>query len=127
MALGEGSVRRTLEMLDGGKLARVRELSAALAGLPQVDARAVLALSERLARKDAEESFALVIDSVQRWGAQELRSRATLGAARLAPLAEACEKVARAAQDVEVFNLDRRPLVIALFDDLAQALRRMQA
>ena len=37
---------------------------------------------------------------------------------------EVCEKVARQAREVDVYNLDRRPLVLSLFDDLADAVRR---
>jgi len=55
---------------------------------------------------------------------RRLQERATLGAARLAPLVEVCDKVARSAQEVDTYNLDRRPLVLSLFDDLADAVRR---
>jgi DNA polymerase-3 subunit delta' len=125
--LGEGSVRRTLEMLDDGKIRVVRDVSAALLALPRVEARAVFGLAESLAKKDADEAYALVLDTVLRWGGEQLHRHAGVGAARLAPLAEACEKVARAAQEVDEFNLDRRPLVIALFDDLARAVARIEA
>jgi DNA polymerase-3 subunit delta' len=37
---------------------------------------------------------------------------------------EVCEKVGRSAREVDVYNLDRRPLVLSLFDDLAEAVRR---
>jgi len=127
IAMGEGSVRRTLEMLDEDKIRVVRNVSAALRALPQVDAKAVLSLSETLARKDGEEAYALALDTVLRWAGDELRHKAALGAARLAPLAEACEKVARAAQEADEYNLDRRPLVISMFDDLARAVLRTQA
>jgi DNA polymerase-3 subunit delta' len=127
IGMGEGSVRRTLEMLDEGKIRLVRDVSAALRALPQIDAKAVLSLSESLARKDGEEAYALALDTVLRWAGDELRGKAALGAARLAPLAEACEKVARAAREAGEYNLDRRPLVISMFDDLARAVLRTQA
>jgi DNA polymerase-3 subunit delta' len=127
VGLGEGSVRRTLEMLDPDKIRVVHDVSAALEALPQVDSKRVVALAESLSRKDADGAYALVLDTVLRWGGEQLHRRAALGAARLAPLAEACEKVARAAQEIDEFNLDRRPLVIALFDDLARAVRGTQA
>jgi DNA polymerase-3 subunit delta' len=37
---------------------------------------------------------------------------------------EVCEKVARSAREIDTYNLDRRPLVLSLFDDLADAVRR---
>jgi DNA polymerase-3 subunit delta' len=37
---------------------------------------------------------------------------------------EVCDKAARRAREVDAYNLDRRPLVVQLFEDLAQAVRR---
>jgi DNA polymerase-3 subunit delta' len=34
-----------------------------------------------------------------------------------------CDKIARAAREAATYNLDRRPLVLSLFGDLAGALR----
>ena len=45
-------------------------------------------------------------------------------AGRLAPIAEVWEKLGRAAADVEVLNLDRKPLVFAVFGHLAETARR---
>lgn len=124
IALAEGSVRRTIEVLDPDKAAVVAEATSLLEALPRSDLPRVLALAEKLARRDAEGAYDLVIDTVMRWTAANLHARASLGASRLAPLVEVCEKVARAAEEADVFNLDRRPLVISMFDDLAEAVRR---
>jgi DNA polymerase-3 subunit delta' len=122
--LGEGSVRRTLEMLDADKLALVSDVTAALDALPRTEPKKVLALAERLYRREGEEDYELVLDTVQRWVGKRLHAGAAGGAARLAPLVEVCEKVGRSAREVDVYNLDRRPLVLSLFDDLAEAVRR---
>lgn len=124
VALAEGSVRRALEMLDADRIRLVRDLSASLQALPRVDPKYVLALAESLARKSAEDDYALALDTVLRFVADRLETQAGLGAARLAPLVEVWDKVARSAQEVEIYNLDRRPLFLSLFDDLAQAVRR---
>jgi DNA polymerase-3 subunit delta' len=124
ISLGEGSVRRTVEMLDRDKVAFVSDLTRSLDVLPKVDPKAVLALAESLSRRDAEESYELALDTVQRWVTIRLHDKAGLGAARLAPLVEVCDKVARSAREIDVYNLDRRPLVLSLFDDLADAVRR---
>lgn len=124
ITLGDGSVRRTLEMLDGRKLSFVAEITAALDALPRLDAKAVLGLAESLSRRDAEEDYELALETVQRWLSGRLHAQSGLGVQRLAPLVEVCEKVARTAREVDVYNLDRRPLVLALFDDLAEAVRR---
>jgi DNA polymerase-3 subunit delta' len=124
IALGDGSVRRTLEMLDDAKLDLVAQVGAALDALPDLDTRNVLSLAERIARKGSEEDYELALDTVQRWLSGRLHSGAGAGAHRLAPLVEVCEKLAKTAREVDVFNLDRRPLVLGLFDDLAEAIRR---
>ncbi len=124
VALGSGSVRRTLEMLDSDLRSVVAETRATLSALPRLDMSRVLALAESLAQRGAEERFRLVLDTAFAWVSARVHQSAALGPARLAPLAEVCEKAARAAREVEVFNLDKRPLVIALFGDLADAVRR---
>lgn len=124
IALGEGSVRRTLEMLDSDKVAFIEEITKTLDALPRLDPKRVLALAESLARRDAEEEYELALDTVQRWVTRRLHAAAGEGAARLAPLVEVCDKAARSAREIDIYNLDRRPLVLALFDDLADAIRR---
>jgi DNA polymerase-3 subunit delta' len=122
--LGDGSVRRTLELLERDRIDLAARVTAALDALPIVDDRAVLGLAEDLARRDAEPLYELALDTVERWVSERIRAGAAGGAARLAPLVEVCEKVARAAREIDIYNLDRRPLVLSLFDDLADAIRR---
>jgi DNA polymerase-3 subunit delta' len=122
--LGEGSVRRALEMLDADKVSLVAEISKALDALPRTEPKWTLALAESLSRRDAEETYELALETVQRWLGRKLHEQADRGAARLAPLVEVCDKVARSAREIDIYNLDRRPLVLSLFDDLADAVRR---
>jgi DNA polymerase-3 subunit delta' len=124
VALSEGSVRRAVAMLDADKIRLVEGLERSLDGLPRVDLKAVLALAESLAKKDSEAAYELLLDTVHRWVSRRLEAEAGAGPARLAPLVEVCDKIAARAREVDIFNLDRRPLVISLFEDLAQALRR---
>ncbi|QFU16470.1 DNA polymerase III subunit delta' [Microvirga thermotolerans] len=124
LRLGEGSVRRTLELLDGDRVAFVGQVTALLERLPRADMRQVLSLAEALARKDADENYELMLDTVQRWVSAQLHARAGLGPRRLAPLVEVCEKIGRSAREIDVYNLDRRPFILTMFDDLADAVRR---
>ncbi len=121
---GEGSVRRTLELLDADKVAFIEHVTKLLAGMPRTDAKQVYALAETLSRRDAEDSYELTLETVQRWVTDRLHERASLGASRLAPLVEVCDKIGRSAREIDVFNLDRRPFILTLFDDLADAVRR---
>ena len=59
--------------------------------------------------------------SIIDWIDARLHSEAGRGAGRLAPLAEAWEKAAEAAREAEVMNLDKRPLILSIFADLAAA------
>ncbi len=124
IGLAEGSVRRAVEMLDEDTRALVVEVSAMLEALPRVDGKRVLALAESLSRRNADDAYGLTLDTVASWVSKELTAKAPAGAARLAPLVEVCENVARAATDVDIYNLDRRPLVLSMFGDLAEAVRR---
>ncbi|MBJ6125694.1 DNA polymerase III subunit delta' [Microvirga splendida] len=121
---GEGSVRRTLELLDAEKVAFIDQVTKLLNGLPRTDTKQVLALAEALARRDADDTYELALETVQRWVSERLHERAGLGASRLAPLVEVCEKIGRSAREIDVFNLDRRPFILTMFDDLADAVRR---
>lgn len=121
---GEGSVRRTLELLDEEKVTFIEQVARLLEGLPRADAKQIHALAEALAKRDADDSYELTLETVERWVSGKLRERASLGPARLAPLVEVCEKIGRTAREIDVFNLDRRPFILSLFDDLADAVRR---
>jgi DNA polymerase-3 subunit delta' len=121
---GEGSVRRTLELLDADKVAFIDQVTRLLEGLPKADTKQIYVLAESLAKRDADDSYELALETVERWVSTKLHERAGLGPARLAPLVEVCEKIARTAREIDVFNLDRRPFILTLFDDLADAVRR---
>ena len=68
---GEGSVRRTLELLDEEKVAFIDQVTKLLNGLPKADPKQILALAEALARRDADDSYELALDTVQRWVSDE--------------------------------------------------------
>jgi DNA polymerase-3 subunit delta' len=120
-AAADGSVGRAVQLLGGAALKvreRVREL---LAALPAVDPMALHALGDALGRADPQ-TFATFVDTVRDW----LSARLARGAgepARLAQVAQVWEKLNRAAREVEVFNLDRKPLVFVVFGLLADAAR----
>lgn len=126
-SLSHGSVRRALTLLDKDAVALIARLRATLDRLPEIELKDLYGLAERLAGRDAAEDFGTALDVMAEWTAGTVRARAGEGARRLAPLVEVWEKNARAAREAEAFNLDRRPLVIAMFGDLAEAVRRSRA
>ncbi|GGK48188.1 DNA polymerase III subunit delta' [Salinarimonas ramus] len=119
----EGSARRAIALLDPERARTVQTVEGLLAALPAIDWRKVGALADRLARRGAEQDLELTLETVERWAISIVETRAGEGARRLAPLVEVCEKSARAAAEADTYNLDRRPLVLTLFGDLAEAVR----
>jgi DNA polymerase-3 subunit delta' len=120
-ALAEGSVARAVAMLDPVRAGIVAETETLLARRAHPDWTRVLALAERLAGRDAEPLFEAAQETVQRVVSAELQARRHEPPARLAALVEVCDKFARAAREAAIYNLDRRPVVLALFADLAGA------
>jgi DNA polymerase-3 subunit delta' len=115
-----GSVRHALELLLGESL-EVRNLTAGLLErLPAVDADGLHTLSDRIR---GNEELTIFAETVGDWLAG---AATTVGEppARLARMAEAWEKVRRAAIEAEIYNLDRKPLVFQVFSELAEATRR---
>ncbi|GAC1332785.1 MAG: DNA polymerase III subunit delta' [Beijerinckiaceae bacterium] len=121
-----GSVKSALRLLEGqsGELdANVRGL---LARLPQVDWGKVHALGDAIAGRDNEAAYESVMTSVFDYLDRSVREGATQGPACLAPYAEVWEKVVDATRETEVLNLDKRPLILSIFADLAAAVRASQ-
>ncbi|MCP1550024.1 MULTISPECIES: DNA polymerase III subunit delta' [Methylorubrum] len=123
VSLCEGSVARAVALLDPATAAVEAEVSALLAGLPEPDGRRVLKLAETLAGRDAEPLLATVLDAMQRHVAAEIDRRKGEGPASLLALVEAAERIASTAREAAIYNLDRRPLVLAAFRELSGATR----
>ncbi len=117
----QGSVAAALRLLADGGLELDRLVTRLLENLPDVDWRAVHALADQVAGRDNEAAFERLMVSIVAWIDARLHSEAGRGAGRLAPLAEVWEKAAEAAREAEVLNLDKRPLILSIFADLAGA------
>ena len=120
-----GSVHDALRLLGS----RGVELDAAvhrmLARLPDVDWREVHRLADQVGGRDGEVGFSVAMTAVFDWLAASVEARASRGEAlrRVVPLAEVWEKVAADARETEALNLDKRPLILTIFSDLAAAVR----
>jgi len=118
-AQAEGSIGRALKLLEGPALELRRQVVAQLDRLPAVDPRALHALGDALGGTEPQRLEAFV-DTVNEW----LAARTANGSPenrRLVRLAEAWDKVNQAARDADTYNLDRKPLVFAVFGWLAEA------
>jgi DNA polymerase-3 subunit delta' len=121
-ASAQGSVARAIFLLGGATLALHGRINALLERLPLVDQQALHALGDELAGSE-QRLLAVFLDTVRDW----LSARLAIlppETSRLAPLAEVWEKIDRAGKDVEVYNLERKPLVFAVFGLLAETARQ---
>jgi DNA polymerase III subunit delta' len=120
-ALSDGSVGRALMLLEGPALELRERVMALLDRLPAVDPRALHALGDAIGGTEPQKLEAFV-DTVNEWMAAR-SSNGGNDAGRLHRLAEAWESINAAARDADMYNLDRKPLVFAVFGWLAEAAR----
>jgi DNA polymerase-3 subunit delta' len=117
----DGSVAHAIALLGGPLLAVRERVIELLDRLPATDARAMHALGESLERADRL-VLATFVDAVRDWLSARLAGELAQGAG-IAPLAQAWDNVNRTAREVELFNLERKPLVFKVFGWLAEAAR----
>jgi DNA polymerase-3 subunit delta' len=117
----EGSVGRAFGLLDGPALALRQRVLDLFAQLPDPDPRALHALGEAIGGSDPR-TLDTFMDMVNGWLSVKLGESAQ-AKPQMARVADTWEKVNRAARDVETYNLERKPLVFAVFGALAEAAR----
>jgi DNA polymerase III subunit delta' len=120
---GGGSVRAALVRMEPEALSLIEAVEGRLAKLPRLEMKALVALAEDVGARGRDDDLALVLDTVENWLSHTLRQQSTQGAAALLPLAGVWERARREAREADIYNLDKRPLVISLFQDLAGAMR----
>ncbi|HET7849321.1 MAG TPA: DNA polymerase III subunit delta', partial [Pseudolabrys sp.] len=120
-AAADGSVARALSLLDGSGLELRQKVVDALAQLPRPDPRTLHALGDALAGSEPR-VLASFMDVVNGWLSERLTDGAQ-DARRMARLAQAWERINRTARDVDTYNLERKPLVFAVFDAISEADR----
>ena len=119
------TVRQALRYLDKDRFELAESVEGLLSHLPKVDWHGVHRLGDRIAGSAAVDDFDSVIGALFDWLDAQVHLGAQAGEApgRLAPYAEVWEKVADAVREAEALNLDKRPLVLSIFADLAAAVR----
>jgi DNA polymerase-3 subunit delta' len=118
--LAEGSVGRGVTMLEGPALALRQRLTQMLERLPETDALALHALGDAMTGVDPQ-PLATFVDTVNAWLSARLAEPQE--SRRMARIAEAWERVNRAASEAREFNLERKPLVFSVFAMLAETAR----
>jgi len=137
-ALAEGSVRRALTLLTGGAAEMHAKVVRLLAELPRLDMDAVHRLADGLTGAANEGDFVIFCNLLQgvlarclrraATGAPMLASEAAFGARlidggpeRLSAWAEAWEAIARDKAEVLGLNLDKKALILGLWERLRLA------
>ncbi len=123
----DGSVRKALSRLDPGTSALIADTMALLGSLPAYKISDALGMADKLAGRAAEADFEVFLEAVEDWVSETLRHNAAGGARRLAPLAEVWDKLVHSIRETDVLNLDRKPVVLSIFQDLSDAVMRMRA
>ncbi len=118
-ASSHGSVGRALDLVGGQTMALRQKIVDLLGQLPNPDQRALHALGDSLGWSEPQ-TLATFMDVVNGWLAERLKAGASQ-TRQLGHLAEAWDKVNGAARDVEMYNLERKPLVFTVFGLLAEA------
>jgi DNA polymerase-3 subunit delta' len=117
----DGSVGRALRFLDGSALALRQKVFDLLEQLPNPDPRALHGLGDALSGTEPQ-TLSTFMDMVNAWLAARL-DPGQRSAAQMVKTAQAWDKVNRAARDVEIYNLERKPLVFSVFGLLAEAAK----
>jgi DNA polymerase-3 subunit delta' len=122
-ARAEGSVRETLRLLGGDALAFDSSVARLLLGLPRVDWLGVHFLADKLTGRDNEAAYETFMRSLEKHLDARVRALAATGAApaRLMGCARAWDDIRGLARETEVFNFDKKAMVLSVFDRLAQA------
>jgi DNA polymerase III subunit delta' len=126
-SVAEGSARRAIQRLDKDVLSLIDITRKRLVQLPVTSTNDLLALAESVAGRTRQVHYDVMMDVIEEWLSFHINAHAGEGAHRLAPLTQVWDKATRAAREAEIFNLDRRPLVLSLFQDLSEAVRRSRA
>ncbi|MBO0733260.1 MAG: DNA polymerase III subunit delta' [Methylocapsa sp.] len=127
IARAQGSIHRALRLLGDEQISLDRSLMQLLDGLPRIDWGTAHALAERIAAHNNGKDYEAALAATEEWldakihlGARESRGDCS---GRLVRYAEVWEKLTEAAREADIFNLDKRPLVLSLIADLASAVR----
>lgn len=116
-----GSVGEALRLLEDDALDLDQAVGTLLDRLPDVDWRGVHRLADRVGM--SSEQLETVLGRIFDWIDARLHARARerVPATTLVRLAESWETIRSKAREADVLNLDKRPLLLSVFDQLARA------
>lgn len=114
-ALADGSVRQALAMLDEKRIAFHDRVEAILADAGKARRAEIDAVAEETAGRDGEVAFERFCELVQAWLHRSLHVSEGRGATAH-EIAELWARFEEKRREVDIYNLDRRPFVIAMLN-----------
>ena len=122
VARARGSVGEAIRLLGGEHLDVDEQAQALLSRLPDLDLRHVHRLADAVGMSD--DRLDVVLRAIFDWLERRTHERAGHAEARvLMALADNWELIRRTAREAIVLNLDKRPLLLTIFNDLARSAR----
>ena len=118
-----GSVRQALQRLAAGDSASLDGVEQLLSALPRLDWSAVHRLADEIAPRAGADKFDGFVATTLDWLHFQALSGAPGGPARLAPFAQVWEKLRQSVRETDAYNLDKKPLILRTFAELAEAAR----
>ena len=119
----DGSVREAIRILARQGAASAKMAEDMLRNLPRIDWGGVQNLVDAVSRPTAANEFDAFIETVFLWLDARVKDAAGQGPRRLAPLAEAWEKIGKSVRETEIYNLDKRALILGIVEELGAATR----
>ena len=126
-AQSRGSVHGALRLLARHGVELDAMVGRLLERLPTVDWREVHKLADQVVGRDGEAAYETTMTRIYDWLAGLVRHPQAAVPRSLAPYAEVWEKIAANARETDALNLDKRPLILSIFSDLAAAVRASSA
>ncbi len=119
----DGSIREALRLLDSEAIQFHDQIIRLLRRLPQIDWISVHQLAEKVTGRDQEAAYETLIRAVETYLDERVRARAqdADSASNLIGYAQAWQEIHKLAQEVEVFNFDKKALTLGIFERLAKA------
>jgi DNA polymerase-3 subunit delta' len=122
-AQAEGSVREALRLVGGDGVIFDKSLRTLFDKLPQVDWGAVHVLADKLTGRDNEAAYETFMRALHGFLDRRVRAKASEGAAAAALVgyANAWDEIIKSAHETDVFNFDKKALVVGIFEILQRA------
>ncbi len=122
-AKAQGSVQPALRRLGQGGGDFEQTLRRLLDRLPLVDWLDVHRLADQVGARTGEAAFEVMINIVFEWLSATVHERGNRDSRQLIVLAEVWERITLQVREVDALNLDRRPLALSIFAELAEAVQ----